>query len=73
MTYRSAMFVSSSGQRRDVTVTSLCLALAMTSLLLSGDVTAAVRWFGVVILFRRWSFSELFRPVRTATLNDGAL
>ena len=80
VTYRSSAAVSSSGhrRRRDVTVTSLGLALlAMTSLqLLAGDVAATVRWsFGVVILSRRWwSVSGLlYRPTRTAALNGDAL
>jgi len=60
VTYRSAIFFSSSGQRRDVTVTSLCLALATTSLL-TGDVTAVTRLYGVVILLCRWSLELLLR------------
>jgi len=57
MTYSSAMFLSS-GHRRDVTVTSLCIALAMTSLL-SDDVRTVMRLYGVVILCCGWSISEL--------------
>ena len=76
VTYTSVFF-SSSGHRCecDVTVTSLCFTLAVTTLLLqSGDVTAAVmRLYGVVIglLFGGCSILELF--VRTRALIGLAL